>query len=123
MRRIQRGSRKMGNHIQFMSVATKSTSPRRRSVFRTRTARLPAAAPRTWTSAREKPALKRNAGATRPSIHCTRVQSGPTRNSGLSSTSAWVWIITTTAMPRSQSKARTRVIHASAVTPASPRGC
>src|SRR3954469_5703683 len=63
MRTIQRGSRKIGNHIQFTRVATKSTSPRRRSVLRTRAARIPAAAPRTWTRASEQPALKREAGA------------------------------------------------------------
>ena len=103
-RKIQRGSRSSGNHIQLTRVATSSTSPRRRSVLRIRGHRAPAAAPRTCTSARENPAEKMNAGATSPSIHCSRVQSGPVRSSGRRSDNAWVWIMTSTAMPRSQSK-------------------
>ena len=108
MRKIQRGSRRSGNHIQFTRVATSSTSPSRRSVLRARGQRAPAAAPRTCTSARENPAEKMKAGATSPSIHCSRVQSGPLRSSGLRRVSACVWIMTTTAMPRSQSNVRMR---------------
>jgi len=113
-RKIQRGSRSSGNHIQLTRVATSSTSPRRRSVLRIRGHRAPAAAPRTCTSARENPAEKMNAGATSPSIHCNRSQSGPVRNSGRSRDRACVWIMTNTAMPRSQSKETMRVLCATA---------
>src|SRR5205807_48984 len=48
-------------------------------------------------------------GATSPSIHCTALKSAPARSSGRRRTSEWVWIITSTASPRSQSNARTRI--------------
>ena len=68
---IQRGSRKMGNHIQFTRVPTASTSPNRRSVRRSLLARPPGcAADRVSTSASAKPAARMNDGATRPSTHC-----------------------------------------------------
>ena len=107
-RKIQRGSRKRGNHIQLTNVATSSTSPRRRRVFRRRGQRAPPAAPRTCTSAKENPAAKMNAGATSPSIHCRRAHIAPVRRSGRNSVSACVWIMTMTATPRSQSNARMR---------------
>src|SRR5712692_3545341 len=121
MRKIQRGSRKSGNHIQFTSVATSSTSPSRRSVLRIRGHRAPVEAPRTCTRASENPAEKMNAGATSPSIHCSRIHSGPVRSSGRRSDSACIWIMTTTAMPRSQSNAWMREFWGTAEE-RSPRG-
>ena len=109
-RRIQRGSRKIGNHIQFTSVATKSTSKSRRSVRRSLADLEPwPLAARTCTSASENPAARMKAGATSPSIHCSASKSRSLRSSGRRSTSECVWIITSTARPRSQSKARTRI--------------
>jgi len=75
MRISQRGSRKMGNQAQLVSVAMKSTSPSRRSVRRKRLRRasgaLLASAARTCVSASANPAAKMKDGATSPSIHCS----------------------------------------------------
>ena len=90
IRTIQRGSRKIGNHIQFTSAPTKSTSATRRSVFFIRRLRasaspLPEAA-RTCVSAIENPAARMKAGATSPSIHCRALNSVPPRSSGRNTT-------------------------------------
>ncbi len=68
MRTSHRGSRKRGNHIQLTSVATPSTWAARFRLRPSRCHRLPPAALRTISSASAKPAAKRNAGATSPSI-------------------------------------------------------
>ncbi len=65
----------MGNQAQLISSATSSTSTSRRSVFSARTQRGPATAPRTCTSASEKPAEKMNDGATSPSAETRNLKS------------------------------------------------